>query len=190
MGLNLKNPTQKASVDDFVINGKTTITQTANAESLIITSSATTYPVIDIDTINTDGNVFSFSNTGNHTDAGNYLFLLDQANGSAVVSNMLLRNTGAGNNVKIHSTSGSAGEVLFVHQDNVSATANAVDITNDGTGEALNIVSTTSGVLFPRMTTAQKNAIGSPAEGLMVYDLTLSKICVYTGAAWETITSV
>jgi hypothetical protein len=50
--------------------------------------------------------------------------------------------------------------------------------------------STTEGFLTPRMTTAQKNAIVSPQEGLEVYDLTLHKKCVYTGAAWETITSV
>ena len=51
------------------------------------------------------------------------------------------------------------------------------------------IDSTTKGFLPPRMTTAQKNAIASPAAGLMVYDTTLNKLCVYT-TAWETITSV
>ena len=54
----------------------------------------------------------------------------------------------------------------------------------------LDVSSTTKGFLLPRMTTTQKNAISSPASGLMVYDTTLSKLCVYTGAAWETITSV
>jgi hypothetical protein len=49
--------------------------------------------------------------------------------------------------------------------------------------------STTKGVLFPRMTTAQKNAIATPAAGLVVYDTTLNKLCVYT-TAWETITSL
>lgn len=48
---------------------------------------------------------------------------------------------------------------------------------------------TAKGWLFPRMTTAQKNAIGTPATGLVVFDTTLAKLCVYTGAAWETITS-
>lgn len=48
--------------------------------------------------------------------------------------------------------------------------------------------STTSGFLPPRMTTAQKNAIASPAAGLVVYDTTLNKLCVYT-TTWETITS-
>lgn len=49
--------------------------------------------------------------------------------------------------------------------------------------------STTQGFLPPRMTTTQKNAISSPATGLVVFDTTLGKLCVYTGAAWETITS-
>jgi hypothetical protein len=53
----------------------------------------------------------------------------------------------------------------------------------------LDAQSTTKGVRMPNMTTVQKNAIASPAAGLMVYDTTLAKLCVYT-TAWETITSV
>jgi hypothetical protein len=53
----------------------------------------------------------------------------------------------------------------------------------------LDLVSTTRGFLPPRMTTTQKNAIASPAQGLMVFDTTLNKLCVYT-TAWETITSL
>jgi hypothetical protein len=52
----------------------------------------------------------------------------------------------------------------------------------------LEATSTTRGFLPPRMTTTQKNAISSPAAGLVVYDTTLGKLCVYT-TAWETITS-
>lgn len=55
---------------------------------------------------------------------------------------------------------------------------------------ALEISSTTRGFLPPRLSTAQKTGISSPAEGLMVYDTTLKKLCVWTGVAWETITSV
>jgi len=55
---------------------------------------------------------------------------------------------------------------------------------------ALDVPSTTQGVLFPRMTTTQKNAISSPASGLVVYDTTLGKLCVRGASAWETITSV
>jgi hypothetical protein len=53
----------------------------------------------------------------------------------------------------------------------------------------LDAQSTTKGVRMPNMTTVQKNAIAAPAAGLMVYDTTLAKLCVYT-TAWETITSV
>jgi hypothetical protein len=54
----------------------------------------------------------------------------------------------------------------------------------------LDAQSTTQGVRFPNMTTVQKNAIGTPAAGLVVFDTTLSKLCVYSGAAWQTITSI
>jgi len=47
-----------------------------------------------------------------------------------------------------------------------------------------------SGVQMPSLTTTQKNAISSPTAGRMVYDSTLNKLCVYTGSAWETITSI
>lgn len=58
------------------------------------------------------------------------------------------------------------------------------------TSSALEVVSTTQGIRFPVMTTAQKTAIATPSTGLVVFDSTLAKLCVYTGAAWETITSV
>ena len=54
----------------------------------------------------------------------------------------------------------------------------------------LEVRSTTKGFLPPRMTTTQKNAIASPAAGLVVYDTTLGKLCVRGAAAWETITSI
>ena len=49
----------------------------------------------------------------------------------------------------------------------------------------LQIDSTTQGVLFPRMTTTQKNAIASPATGLVVYDSTTNKLCCYNGSTWN-----
>lgn len=49
----------------------------------------------------------------------------------------------------------------------------------------LSVASTTQGFLPPRMTTTQKNAISSPAEGLMVYDTDLHKLYVYDGSTWQ-----
>jgi hypothetical protein len=47
------------------------------------------------------------------------------------------------------------------------------------------INSTTRGFLPPRMTTTQKNAIASPAAGLVVYDSTTNKLQCYNGSTWN-----
>jgi hypothetical protein len=46
------------------------------------------------------------------------------------------------------------------------------------------IDSTTQGFLVPRMTTTQINAIGSPSEGLQVYNTTIEHMCFYQSGAW------
>ncbi len=49
----------------------------------------------------------------------------------------------------------------------------------------LQVDSTTKGLLPPRMTTTAKNAISSPANGLIVYDTTTNKHCGYNGTIWN-----
>jgi hypothetical protein len=65
-----------------------------------------------------------------------------------------------------------------------------IGTTSPNASAILDAQSTTKGVRMPNMTTTQKNAIASPAAGLMVFDTTLAKLCVYSGAAWQTITSI
>ena len=65
-----------------------------------------------------------------------------------------------------------------------------INTSTDVASSKLTIASTTQGFLPPRMTTTQKNAIATPAAGLVVYDTTLGKLCVRAAAAWETITSL
>ena len=64
-----------------------------------------------------------------------------------------------------------------------------IGTTSDIASSKLTINSTTQGVLFPRMTTTEKNAISSPATGLVVFDTTLGKLCVFS-TTWQTITSI
>ncbi|CAN5774712.1 hypothetical protein BH10BAC3_BH10BAC3_05180 [soil metagenome] len=49
---------------------------------------------------------------------------------------------------------------------------------------ALDIASTTRGLLIPRMATAERTAIVSPAKGLMVFDNTTSTYWFYNGTVW------
>jgi hypothetical protein len=49
----------------------------------------------------------------------------------------------------------------------------------------LQVDSTNSGLLPPRMTNAQMLAIATPAEGLVVYDLTNKKLYCYDGTTWQ-----
>lgn len=48
----------------------------------------------------------------------------------------------------------------------------------------LDITSTTKGLLIPRMTSAQRTAIVTPATGLTVYDTTLGGFYYYNGTIW------
>jgi hypothetical protein len=49
----------------------------------------------------------------------------------------------------------------------------------------LDVVSTTRGALIPRMTTAQRTAIATPATGLFVYDTTLGAFFYWDGTVWR-----
>ncbi len=48
----------------------------------------------------------------------------------------------------------------------------------------LTVTSTTGGILFPRMTTTERNAIATPADGLVIYNTTDNKLQVRAGGAW------
>lgn len=54
----------------------------------------------------------------------------------------------------------------------------------------LDVVSTTKGFLPPRMTTAQKAAISTPATGLVVYDTDIDALFLYNGTAWQRLSAV
>jgi len=89
-------------------------------------------------------------------------------------SNHIVLSDGDGNPRQIINSAGNVG----------------IGTTSPASSAILDVQSTTKGVRMPNMTTTQKNAIASPVAGLMVFDTTLAKLCVYSGSAWETITSI
>jgi uncharacterized protein (TIGR02145 family) len=64
-----------------------------------------------------------------------------------------------------------------------------IGTTNPAPSAQLEVSSTTKGVLLPRMTTTQKNAISNPVEGLEVYDLTLHQKSYFNGTVWVSLTT-
>ena len=66
---------------------------------------------------------------------------------------------------------------LAINTDGSSANASAL----------LDVKSTLKGILIPRMTTIQKNAIVAPANGLIVYDTDLNQFYFYNGTTWTPI---
>lgn len=50
----------------------------------------------------------------------------------------------------------------------------------------LDVSSTEQGILIPRMSTTQRNAILQPATGLLVYDTNLSQFWYFNGTIWVT----
>ena len=53
----------------------------------------------------------------------------------------------------------------------------------------LDIQSDSKGFLPPRLSTEQRDAISSPAEGLMIYNVSTKKLNFYNGISWQTVTS-
>ena len=71
----------------------------------------------------------------------------------------------------------SFSQSLSINTDGSTAHASAM----------LDVKSTAKGMLIPRMTTIQKNAIGTPATGLQVYDTDLNLLYYYNGSAWASV---
>ena len=83
---------------------------------------------------------------------------------------------------------------FFTTLDGTNSLSERMTIKNDGAigigvstpnaSALLDLTSTSRGFLPSRMTSTQKNAISTPASGLVVYDTTLNNLCTYNGSSW------
>jgi hypothetical protein len=96
-------------------------------------------------------------------------------------------------------TNGVAKRIIGVRGDGIAASGSGIALQGAGTdgyvqvginsitpdaSAALDVVSTTTGFLPPRMTTTQRDAISSPATGLQVYNTTTNQNNIYNGTSW------
>ncbi len=154
------------------VNGTARVSGTTTITPAALTGTAATSALDISQTWNTTGTPIAFK-----------LNITDTA--SATLSDLISLQVGGSVRFRVlksgyfsHNTGGEIQGSLVVGSASINASA------------ILQSDSVTKGFLPPRMTTAQKNAIATPAAGLVVYDTTLNKLCVRGASAWETITSI
>jgi hypothetical protein len=104
------------------------------------------------------------------------------ANFNGVTFTTTINQTGGANGITrglfINPTLTAAADFRAIEVSNGGAYINTTSVQASA---ILQADSTTQGFLPPRMTTTQKNAIATPAAGLVVYDTDLNQLCTYDG---------
>jgi len=127
-------------------------------------------------------------------------YILDVTGNARVTGNAELGAIYLGGTVRINSNNndtlirgGAANKGARFYRNDFSAQQAHIEdngmVIGSGTRDAssrLDVQSTTQGFLPPRMTTTQRDAISSPATGLVVYNTTLNSTDTYDGARWRT----
>lgn len=176
---------------------------TANGNLLIGTTTDSGYKTDVNGTIRITNDAY-FATTSGNVGIGNTspAFKLDVTGTSRFTDNITIVNdkyigtnntTGVqigGGNVLIGGSQGvkigntlpntNSSNYLYVATSNGNV---GIGTSSPNASSILDIRTTTKGVLFPRLTTAQINAITSPADGLMIYNTDLKTICFYDGGA-------
>jgi hypothetical protein len=83
--------------------------------------------------------------------------------------------------------SGTAGtNITYTQPMTINSSGNVlIGTTTNAASSKLTVESTTQGFLPPRMTTAQRDLISSPAAGLIIYNTSTNKHQGYNGTTWN-----
>ncbi|MFO0204274.1 MAG: hypothetical protein ACK528_14225, partial [Alphaproteobacteria bacterium] len=124
------------------------------------------------------GNII-MQNGGTYTDNGYKL----RVNATSSTQGTFLSGVGTGSTtyslICTNSGASTTTAALAVRDDSkVGIRTNSIDA-----GAALEVDGTTGGILFPRLTTTQRDAL-TATNGLMIYNTTTSKFQGYAGGAW------
>ena len=103
------------------------------------------------------------------------------AQGATGATGLLSSGTAAGN------TTYWNGSQWVVNNSNIFNSGAEVGIgtVNPNTSAKLDVESTTQGFLPPRMTTVQRDAIASPATGLVIFNTTTNCLNFFIGSGWN-----
>ena len=164
---------QTLTYNGDLVNFESNLTQTAGTgidNSTILTLNQKYVPAT--------GSVFKILNSG----AGN-ISTLSTTNANA--NGVSIQIQSAANTQYVLKATSNAGATsgLYVRADgNVGVGTTAPDAS-----AKLDVTSTISGLLVPRMTTVQRNAIVAPAEALLIYNLTTKCFEFWENGIWQTL---
>lgn len=151
----------------------------ATTALLVENSSGTdTLEVRDDGQINFNGNIYA--NADYKSIGRNSLNSIRFAGGETRVS---VQGTSSANKFHVYASS-TATSVFSVFTQTQQVGIGNGSNSLDGTAK-LQIDSTTQGFLPPRMTGTQRDAIESPASGLIIYNTTTNKAQCYNGTSWN-----
>jgi hypothetical protein len=134
-------------------------------------------------------NLGTFSGAINWTITGNNL-ALNIASASTTGVNVtaltgILASTKSAYDISSAAVQSTGRALVYLNLSNAASTIDVLQINNAGTGQGLEIISTTQGSIpAPKMTTTQRNAIAAPVTGSRIYNTTTNQPEFYNGSAW------
>lgn len=156
--------------DQFLVQGTAQI----SSGYLQITGTGTTSTTFGLNVMNNGGTtglrVLDNGNVGIRTASPTARLHIATGGASTAALGLKVRNSA--DTIDVLSTFGTTQVII----NSTSAALN--------NSAQLQIDSTDRGVLLPRMTTAQILAIATPADGLLVFNTTLSVLCCYQAGVW------
>jgi hypothetical protein len=159
----LLNTTTDAGDYKLQVSGNAYVTGSATIGSTIIANNT---PFI------TGSNIYASNSMAIGTNTSNFLeFYTNNTSRMVILS---------GGDVLINSTSDQGDFRFQVNGNSYISGIQSIGTASPSASAQLDITSTTRGFLPPRMTTTQRDAISSPAAGLVIYNTTTSKLQVYT----------